>query len=181
MTLTRIFFPPLVPSPSQPHPTGDWREQLRPLVAKLKECVMEVVEKAKRAMTFVLLQEAACSIPQGLPLQQRRDVVFSQAVSSHTWFHKSDNCAVKATEQWSPITAMLGCHRPRRSLPGSDGQLTIRNLIHTHRQFWAEDQKSDLTPLPHTTMKIRAPQLMTMHFLLLFLKHWQFTVSFYFY
>lgn len=45
---------------------------------------MEVVEKAKRAMTFVLLQEAACSIPQGLFLQQRRDVVFSQAVGGHT-------------------------------------------------------------------------------------------------
>lgn len=60
--------------------TGDWKEQLRPLVVSLKECVMEVVEKAKRAMTFVLLQEAACSIPQGFFLQQRRDVVFSQAV-----------------------------------------------------------------------------------------------------
>lgn len=45
---------------------------------------MEVVEKAKRAMTFVLLQEAACSIPQGFFLQQRRDVVFSQAVGGHT-------------------------------------------------------------------------------------------------
>lgn len=59
-------------------------EQLRPLVTKLKECVMEVVEKAKRAMTFVLLQEAACSIPQGFLLQQRRDVVFSQAVGGLT-------------------------------------------------------------------------------------------------
>lgn len=45
---------------------------------------MEVVEKAKRAMTFVLLQEAACSIPQGFLLQQRRDVVFSQAVGGHS-------------------------------------------------------------------------------------------------
>lgn len=41
---------------------------------------MEVVEKAKKAMTFVLLQEAACSIPQGFLLQHRRDVIFSQAV-----------------------------------------------------------------------------------------------------
>lgn len=49
----------------------------------MKECVTEVVEKAKRAMTFVLLQEAACSLPQGFHLQQRRDVVFSQAVSGH--------------------------------------------------------------------------------------------------
>lgn len=45
---------------------------------------MEVVEKAKRAMTFVLLQEAACSIPQGFLLQQRREVVFSQAVGGYT-------------------------------------------------------------------------------------------------
>nr|KAG7486810.1 type II inositol 3,4-bisphosphate 4-phosphatase isoform X2 [Solea senegalensis] len=61
---------------------GEWREQLCPLVTRLKECVMEVVGKAKKAMTFVLLQEAACSIPQGLLLQQRRDVVFSQALAA---------------------------------------------------------------------------------------------------
>lgn len=48
---------------------------------------MEVMEKAKRAMTFVLLQEAACSIPQGFLLQQRRDVVFSQAVGGHSEIH----------------------------------------------------------------------------------------------
>ncbi|KAG7221805.1 hypothetical protein INR49_016980, partial [Caranx melampygus] len=48
------------------HNPGDWREQLCPLVTRLKECVMEVVERAKKAMTFVLLQEAACSIPQAL-------------------------------------------------------------------------------------------------------------------
>ncbi|XP_018546411.1 type II inositol 3,4-bisphosphate 4-phosphatase isoform X1 [Lates calcarifer] len=64
------------------HNPGDWREQLCPLVTRLKECVMEVVEKAKKAMTFVLLQEAACSIPQGFLLQQRRDVVFSQALAA---------------------------------------------------------------------------------------------------
>ncbi|XP_068444904.1 type II inositol 3,4-bisphosphate 4-phosphatase isoform X3 [Clinocottus analis] len=64
------------------HNHGDWREQLCPPVTRLKECVMEVVEKAKRAMTFVLLQEAACSIPQGFLLQQRRDVVFSQALAA---------------------------------------------------------------------------------------------------
>ncbi|XP_041839692.1 type II inositol 3,4-bisphosphate 4-phosphatase isoform X2 [Melanotaenia boesemani] len=64
------------------HNPSDWREQLCPLVARLKDCVMEVVEKAKKAMTFVLLQEAACSIPQGFILQQRRDVVFSQALAA---------------------------------------------------------------------------------------------------
>ncbi|KAM9857306.1 type II inositol 3,4-bisphosphate 4-phosphatase isoform 1-T1 [Aulostomus maculatus] len=64
------------------HNPGDWREQLCPVVTRLNECVMEVVEKAKRAMTFVLLQEAACSIPQGFLLQQRRDIVFSQALAA---------------------------------------------------------------------------------------------------
>ena len=51
-------------------------------MARLRECVLDVVERAKRAMTFVLLQETACSVPQGMHLQHRRDVVFSQAVSS---------------------------------------------------------------------------------------------------
>ncbi|KAM9770284.1 type II inositol 3,4-bisphosphate 4-phosphatase isoform 2-T2 [Menidia menidia] len=64
------------------HNPGDWREQLCPVVTRLKDCVMEVMERAKRAMTFVLLQEAACSIPQGFLLQQRRDVVFSQALAA---------------------------------------------------------------------------------------------------
>ncbi|XP_031415354.1 type II inositol 3,4-bisphosphate 4-phosphatase isoform X1 [Clupea harengus] len=64
------------------NPTGEWREQLSPLVASLKECVAEVGDRAQKSMTFVLLQEVVCSIPQGLFLQQRRDVVFSQALSS---------------------------------------------------------------------------------------------------
>ncbi|XP_064782560.1 type II inositol 3,4-bisphosphate 4-phosphatase-like isoform X2 [Oncorhynchus masou masou] len=64
------------------NPEGDWREQLCPLVVRLKECVAEVVVRARRAMTFILLQEAACSIPQGLFLKQRRDVVFSQALAA---------------------------------------------------------------------------------------------------
>ncbi|XP_077461866.1 type II inositol 3,4-bisphosphate 4-phosphatase isoform X3 [Stigmatopora argus] len=63
------------------NPQGDWREQLRPLVARLKECVTRVVDKAKRAVTFVLLQEAACGVPMGVLVQQRRDVVFSQALA----------------------------------------------------------------------------------------------------
>ncbi|XP_028322307.1 type II inositol 3,4-bisphosphate 4-phosphatase isoform X3 [Gouania willdenowi] len=64
------------------HNPGDWREQLTPVVSRLQECVLVVEEQAKRAMTFVLLQEAACSIPQGFLLQQRRDVVFSQALAA---------------------------------------------------------------------------------------------------
>ncbi|XP_055014587.1 inositol polyphosphate 4-phosphatase type II [Boleophthalmus pectinirostris] len=64
------------------HNPGDWREQLSPLVSRLQDCVKEVVDQAKRAMTFVLLQEAACSVPQGFLLQTRRDVVFSQALAA---------------------------------------------------------------------------------------------------
>uniref|UniRef100_A0A8C6TXH4 Inositol polyphosphate-4-phosphatase type II B n=1 Tax=Neogobius melanostomus TaxID=47308 RepID=A0A8C6TXH4_9GOBI len=64
------------------HNPGDWREQLSPLVSRLQECVQDVSDQAKRAMTFVLLQEAACSAPQGFLLQTRRDVVFSQALAA---------------------------------------------------------------------------------------------------
>ncbi len=68
-------------------PTGPPRtaavcqDQLGILVQSLKECVAEVAERARRSVSFVLLQEAVCSTAQGLQLQQRRDAVFSQAVS----------------------------------------------------------------------------------------------------
>uniref|UniRef100_A0A8C5E7J0 Inositol polyphosphate-4-phosphatase type II B n=1 Tax=Gouania willdenowi TaxID=441366 RepID=A0A8C5E7J0_GOUWI len=74
--------PKLVNSHLPSFSSGDWREQLTPVVSRLQECVLVVEEQAKRAMTFVLLQEAACSIPQGFLLQQRRDVVFSQALAA---------------------------------------------------------------------------------------------------
>uniref|UniRef100_A0A8B9H1Z0 Inositol polyphosphate-4-phosphatase type II B n=1 Tax=Astyanax mexicanus TaxID=7994 RepID=A0A8B9H1Z0_ASTMX len=64
------------------NPTADWRDQLSPLVVGLKDCVSEVAERASKSMTFVLLQEASCSTPHGLQLQQRRDTVFSQAVKA---------------------------------------------------------------------------------------------------
>ncbi|XP_035282030.1 type II inositol 3,4-bisphosphate 4-phosphatase isoform X3 [Anguilla anguilla] len=64
------------------HSPGDWQEQIYPLVVTLKDCVTEVVDRATKSMTFVLLQEAACSIPQGLFLKQRRDVVFSQGLAA---------------------------------------------------------------------------------------------------
>ncbi|XP_051983554.1 type II inositol 3,4-bisphosphate 4-phosphatase isoform X2 [Xyrauchen texanus] len=64
------------------NPVADWCEQLGILVQSLKECVAEVSERACRSMSFVLLQEAACSSVQGLQLQQRRDTVFSQALAA---------------------------------------------------------------------------------------------------
>ncbi|OXB62938.1 hypothetical protein ASZ78_006873, partial [Callipepla squamata] len=59
---------------------GDWYEQLYPLVITLKDCMGEVVTRAKQSMAFVLLQELACGLPQCLMLTLRRDIVFSQAV-----------------------------------------------------------------------------------------------------
>uniref|UniRef100_A0A480JJ17 phosphatidylinositol-3,4-bisphosphate 4-phosphatase n=1 Tax=Sus scrofa TaxID=9823 RepID=A0A480JJ17_PIG len=64
------------------HPKEDWYEQLYPLVLTLKDCMGEVVHRAKQSLTFVLLQELAYSLPQCLMLTLRRDVVFSQAVGA---------------------------------------------------------------------------------------------------
>ncbi|XP_014126175.1 inositol polyphosphate 4-phosphatase type II isoform X1 [Zonotrichia albicollis] len=63
------------------HTGGDWYEQLYPLVVTLKDCMAEVVTRAKQSMAFVLLQELACGLPQCLMLTLRRDIVFSQALA----------------------------------------------------------------------------------------------------
>ncbi|XP_075277147.1 inositol polyphosphate 4-phosphatase type II isoform X5 [Opisthocomus hoazin] len=63
------------------HTGGDWYEQLYPLVITLKDCMGEVVTRAKQSMAFVLLQELACGLPQCLMLTLRRDIVFSQALT----------------------------------------------------------------------------------------------------
>ncbi|XP_078250862.1 inositol polyphosphate 4-phosphatase type II isoform X2 [Pogona vitticeps] len=63
------------------HRNGDWYEQLYPLIVTLKDCIGEVVTRAKQSMSFVLLQELACSLPQCLMLTLRRDIVFSQALA----------------------------------------------------------------------------------------------------
>lgn len=62
-------------------PREDWYEQLYPLILTLKDCMGEVVNRAKQSLTFVLLQELAYSLPQCLMLTLRRDVVFSQALA----------------------------------------------------------------------------------------------------
>ncbi|XP_044286660.1 inositol polyphosphate 4-phosphatase type II isoform X4 [Varanus komodoensis] len=72
------------PSPARhaaSHISGDWYEQLYPLTVTLKDCIGEVVTRAKQSMSFVLLQELACSLPQCLMLTLRRDIVFSQALA----------------------------------------------------------------------------------------------------
>ncbi|XP_026633068.1 type II inositol 3,4-bisphosphate 4-phosphatase isoform X2 [Microtus ochrogaster] len=81
------------------HPKEDWYEQLQPLILTLKECMGEVVSRAKQSLTFVLLQELAYSLPQCLMLTLRRDIVFSQALAGlvcgfiiklHTSLHDPD-------------------------------------------------------------------------------------------
>nr|KAF6401255.1 inositol polyphosphate-4-phosphatase type II B [Rousettus aegyptiacus] len=62
-------------------PKEDWYEQLYPLILTLKDCMGEVVNRAKQSLTFVLLQELAYSLPQCLMLTLRRDIVFSQALA----------------------------------------------------------------------------------------------------
>uniref|UniRef100_A0A9J7Y9Q9 Inositol polyphosphate-4-phosphatase type II B n=1 Tax=Cyprinus carpio carpio TaxID=630221 RepID=A0A9J7Y9Q9_CYPCA len=71
------YFPPELPVA-----TVVWWDELAVLVQSLKKCVAEVAERARRSVSFVLLQEAACSMAQGLQLQQRRDAVFSQALAA---------------------------------------------------------------------------------------------------
>ncbi|XP_043341487.1 inositol polyphosphate 4-phosphatase type II isoform X2 [Cervus elaphus] len=63
------------------HPKEDWYEQLYPLILALKDCMGDVVNRAKQSLTFVLLQELAYSLPQCLMLTLRRDIVFSQALA----------------------------------------------------------------------------------------------------
>uniref|UniRef100_A0A672RQR6 Inositol polyphosphate-4-phosphatase type II B n=1 Tax=Sinocyclocheilus grahami TaxID=75366 RepID=A0A672RQR6_SINGR len=63
-------------------PATVWQDQLGVLIQSLKECVAEVAERARRSVSFVLLQEAVCSTAQGLQLQQRRDAVLSQALAA---------------------------------------------------------------------------------------------------
>ncbi|XP_059234662.1 inositol polyphosphate 4-phosphatase type II isoform X1 [Mustela nigripes] len=72
---------PSLVDPVITHPREDWYEQLYPLIRTLKDCMGEVVSRAKQSLTFVLLQELAHSLPQGLMLTLRRDIVFSQALA----------------------------------------------------------------------------------------------------
>ena len=79
----------------------DWYEQLYPLILTLKDCMEEVVNRAKQSLTFVLLQELAYSLPQCLMLTLRRDIVFSQAVGA--------SCVVGTVQCWV-LGALLGRH-----------------------------------------------------------------------
>ena len=66
---------------SASYPGGSRQDQLLPLVVTLRECVREASQKARAAMSVVLLQEALASSHHHTPLlTHRRDAVFSQAV-----------------------------------------------------------------------------------------------------
>lgn len=88
-TLSRLSHCPCSACPV----TEDWYEQLHPLILTLKECMGEVVNRAKQSLTFVLLQELAYSLPQCLMLTLRRDIVFSQAVGAPC-------CAYRTVLNW---------------------------------------------------------------------------------
>ncbi|CAL8237993.1 unnamed protein product [Merluccius merluccius] len=63
------------------YPGGSRQDQLLPLVVTLRECVREASQKARAAMSVVLLQEALASSHHHTPLlTHRRDAVFSQAL-----------------------------------------------------------------------------------------------------
>ncbi|KAM8898192.1 type II inositol 3,4-bisphosphate 4-phosphatase-like isoform 2-T2 [Spinachia spinachia] len=73
-----------VTPPLQEAGASPWQEQLLPLVVALRDCVREAVGKARAAVTFVILQEAAATtVGQGpAHVVQRRHAVFSQALSA---------------------------------------------------------------------------------------------------
>ncbi|XP_062311942.1 type II inositol 3,4-bisphosphate 4-phosphatase-like [Osmerus eperlanus] len=58
-----------------------WRDQLLPLVVTLQDCVGEAEAWARPAVTAFLLQGEHRCCP-GAPITQRRDAVFSQALSA---------------------------------------------------------------------------------------------------
>ncbi|KAK2863287.1 hypothetical protein Q5P01_002820 [Channa striata] len=63
---------------------SSWQEHLLPLVVTLRDCVREVVGKARDAMSFVVLHGAvALTVDQGpAQIHQRRHAVFSQTLSA---------------------------------------------------------------------------------------------------
>uniref|UniRef100_UPI00358FC2A8 inositol polyphosphate-4-phosphatase type I A isoform X2 n=1 Tax=Myxine glutinosa TaxID=7769 RepID=UPI00358FC2A8 len=61
---------------------GEWSEALYPLLSTLTDCVCVLGERARHALAFLLMRDGSLCVTQGLALQHRRDIVFSQALSA---------------------------------------------------------------------------------------------------
>uniref|UniRef100_A0A8C4N8D6 Inositol polyphosphate-4-phosphatase type I A n=2 Tax=Eptatretus burgeri TaxID=7764 RepID=A0A8C4N8D6_EPTBU len=61
---------------------GEWSEALYPLLSTLTDCVCVLGERARHALAFLLMRDGAVCATQGLALQHRRDIVFTQALSA---------------------------------------------------------------------------------------------------
>ncbi|XP_066288050.1 inositol polyphosphate-4-phosphatase type I A-like isoform X3 [Branchiostoma lanceolatum] len=69
-------------TPKKGRKTSEWSEALYPLQQTLTQCVSLLTEKVQQSLTFLLLQETSCVSSRLQELQNRRDIVFSQALSA---------------------------------------------------------------------------------------------------
>ncbi|XP_013413807.1 type I inositol 3,4-bisphosphate 4-phosphatase isoform X2 [Lingula anatina] len=64
--------------------SSTWLEEVNPLLVRLRGCVELVCRRASHGLTFLALQEQSYNIPLWHTVKYRRDVTFSQALTSVT-------------------------------------------------------------------------------------------------